>query len=766
MQGLADVNPVHTLSLCGMTCMRIKDYEWICKVVERAERGDISITSTSLLVTGDDDDSQSVSSISSVEDSEDSEEEPFRFMEYEFLPRPDKVSRIYGETYFSGANDQPEKTQLMLWLEPTYLKQTPQPSIMLTSYAHFVDINGAVPGVRVGSDMRVYQKFMPIAHRLAVMEMMVIAKGWMYVLVFVYGDEYGDEPNIADKMAVLRVPAELTGRPNEQYDDALEIDAEEVGWLHIGEENKFDVAVTFPSSHPFTIVDTIVYDIPDTSMEPDLAVVRRGAKVDVQRNSLAPIDFQYYIDLELLQILRSFINLYEPSNLITVTHWPVCGVLGTFPLRILYSGQSCLSASFKSLSFYLVRYQQFWFSLRLGQQHVKYVALVMYLSTPTANWEERSARKLIMGKETLAPRDNPDSPFSSSQFLLPSFRHDYIFNVEYSDSDLWRNMPGAFPGLDIDITTDMFPMCASWWKASVGPLLARSPAELIFVSTVKGDESTGTVTRVGLLRVSVMSVPKEYQNENLGEPTMGEIEAGDLSYWTSHHQPPIQECVRLAFPKSYTFPSAMMYDFKVLRPVACLPHLVPHILASSPPTSTTSEARRLLTTTTVHRPSSDRIRGHQTTSPIPRRADDRPSTTSFTSAPAASSIKENLTHPPSTNPNPTLHIRDAQLDPMSSSTQKFTSPYTPAREICPLPRRHGTTHPSTSSLQPPVETTASSPSTLEHHPTFHRQGMVHPVIMSGYDGRPGTSRGRTPSAAWFTSVNDANSGYMLIPHAK
>lgn len=199
-------------------------------------------------------------------------------MEYELLPCPDRIIRIYGETYFSAASDQREKVQLKLWLEPTDWDQPPHPTIMLTAYAHFVDTNGAVPGMRVGSDMRVYQKFMPVAHRLAVMEMMVIAKGWMYLLVFVYGDEYGDEPNVSDKMAILRVPVELTGRPNEQYDDALEIDVEVVQWSHIGEENKFDVALTFPSSHPFAVVDRIVYDVPD-DMEPDLAVVRRGGKV-------------------------------------------------------------------------------------------------------------------------------------------------------------------------------------------------------------------------------------------------------------------------------------------------------------------------------------------------------------------------------------------------------------------------------------------------------------------------------------------------------
>lgn len=153
----------------------------------------------------------------------------------------------------------------------------PHPTVMLTAYAHFVDNNDAIPGVRVGSDLRVYQKFMPVTHRLAVLEMLAMAADWTYALVFVYKDEYGDGSDVSESMAILRVPNKLTGSPNGEYvfNDEFQVEAERVGWKHIGLDRYYEVAITFPATHPCSSVRAVEYDAP-YDLEPSLRVVRNG----------------------------------------------------------------------------------------------------------------------------------------------------------------------------------------------------------------------------------------------------------------------------------------------------------------------------------------------------------------------------------------------------------------------------------------------------------------------------------------------------------
>lgn len=367
-----------------------------------------------------------------------------------------------------------------------------------------------------------------------------------------------------------------------------------------------------------------------------------------------------------------------------------------------------------------------------------------------------------MGKKTLAPHDSADSPYSSSQFLLPTFKHDYIFHVDYGDSDNRKNMPAIFPRRDSNLTSDMFPRCASWWEVSVGPLLARSSEELIFVSTVKGDESAGKITRVGLLRVAVMSVPDTYGQEKLGEPIMEDIEVGDLSRWTIHHQPPMQEHVRLAFPKSYTFPSAMMYDFKVHRPVACLPFLVPHFLGSSRPSPMLPAFRHSLPTVSLGT-NNEGTYSHRPVSPIHSKVNDNQSSTSFVSANVVSSTEKNSAYPLSFNHDPSLSVQDVRAAFTGSSAVELTSQFTTAREFRPLPRRHCAVHSSASLSHSADETALSLASPQETNLLSHQQNTAYPVMELTRDGGASISRGGRSSSTWVAPVNEVNTAYMFQP---
>lgn len=155
------------------------------------------------------------------------------------------------------------------------------PTVMLTAYAHFIDEDCAVPGVRVGSDLRVYQQFMPVTHRLAVLDVLATAADWTYLLIFVYGDENGDEPAVSEKMGVLRVPGVMVGPVNEEYDDNLCLDVEDyLDWSDIRMENRYNVAIAFPIAHHRRAVDVLAYDVP-LDMVPTHHVYRYGTQTGI-----------------------------------------------------------------------------------------------------------------------------------------------------------------------------------------------------------------------------------------------------------------------------------------------------------------------------------------------------------------------------------------------------------------------------------------------------------------------------------------------------
>lgn len=129
----------------------------------------------------------------------------------------------------------------------------------------------------------------------------------------------------------------------------------------------------------------------------------------------------------------------------------------------------------------------------------------------------------------------------------------------------------------------MFPLTRSWYQVSVGPLLAKSPAELVFLSMVMGNIERGTVSRIGLIRVSTLSAPAAFNGEELGRPLLGEIEVGDLSKWTRWHQPVLERHVRLAFPETHLPQPAAMYDYRTLNYIACVPALVGHLMQTDSP---------------------------------------------------------------------------------------------------------------------------------------------------------------------------------------
>lgn len=178
-----------------------------------------------------------------------------------------------------------------------------------------------------------------------------------------------------------------------------------------------------------------------------------------------------------------------------------------------------------------------------------------------------------------------DSPYGSTTYTRPDCSYDYTFHAEYSTLDEGWNAPGVHPKRDVLATTDVFPFVTHRWCLSIGPLLAISPVEMVFLSTIKGDGGCGIPTRVGLIRVSRLSTVMQYEGQRLNDPLLGEIQCGDLSLWRRYHRPPVEEYVRLLPPAGHDSPPAILWDFKVNRPIACIPSLISQrIIHLDPPT--------------------------------------------------------------------------------------------------------------------------------------------------------------------------------------
>lgn len=294
------------------------------------------------------------------------------------------------------------------------------------------------------------------------------------------------------------------------------------------------------------------------------------------------------------------------------------------------------------------------------------------------------SRMIVVGPASPEP-SSVDSPFKYQEYLQADFRYHYIFHIDYSNIDQRWNVPGIAQKRDIFVTADMFPLVTTWHQISVGPLLARSPADYIFVTTIKGDPQRGAVTRVGLIRVSRLSVITEFNGETMNSPIFGDIDDGDMSLWTRWHRPPVEQHVRIVFPVAYPFPPAMMYDFKALRSAACMPGLAAHLLGPTAPLSIFPDSRNQPSGTPRVQPLNDADRP-QILDAIPETANENPFVDSPASSRGASSI---VTMSP-----------DDQLTPQIPSVS--------ATERLPFTRELMTPSTSVTTNRPLVQLTASS----------------------------------------------------------
>lgn len=170
------------------------------------------------------------------------------------------MTRVYGPTSFTGWTNEWEHLQINDWL--LKIITNPHPTVMLTAIGHFADSHAVIPGVRVGSDLRVYQCMSPVVHRIAVLGFVGIGQDWFYVLIFVYGDEYWDEPGVSEKVGILRVPKGLIGPSfmDPAYDDEPELMAKIRDWTYFDEVNDVGVVLALPTSHPRPALEADLYD--------------------------------------------------------------------------------------------------------------------------------------------------------------------------------------------------------------------------------------------------------------------------------------------------------------------------------------------------------------------------------------------------------------------------------------------------------------------------------------------------------------------------
>lgn len=152
---------------------------------------------------------------------------------------------------------------------------------MLTAVGNFIDSSLAVPGVRIGSDLRGYQYLLPIVHRIAVLGLVGMGKGWFYALVFVYGDENGDAPETTERVGILRVPRHVVGPSviNPEYDDKLELASQKLRWDRFDEGRNVNIILAFPSSHSSPASDIELYHAPTPARPSHALRVEEGELV-------------------------------------------------------------------------------------------------------------------------------------------------------------------------------------------------------------------------------------------------------------------------------------------------------------------------------------------------------------------------------------------------------------------------------------------------------------------------------------------------------
>lgn len=182
--------------------------------------------------------------------------------------------------------------------------------------------------------------------------------------------------------------------------------------------------------------------------------------------------------------------------------------------------------------------------------------------------------KLIVGSKYLNPSAD-DGPFGSIQYQSRHYPYDFVFHADWADLDRNRNLPGVFTLYDLHVTLDVFPVVQTVYCLNVGPLMALSEVEVVFLVTIRDGTESGARPKVGLLRASRMLMPIVYLGERPNRAVFGVIANGDMSIWNGGH-PRMEATVRVVFPEHHSPPPASLIDFKSNRLVACVPSLFGH----------------------------------------------------------------------------------------------------------------------------------------------------------------------------------------------
>lgn len=190
------------------------------------------------------------------------------------------IPKVFGPTSFAIWASQWEQFTIYTWLRKLF--HAPYPDTILTVCAHFVDANGAVPGVRVGSDLRVYHS--TLTQRVAVLDWVSVSGKWAFFAVFVYGNSNGHAPEIEEKMGILVSPLELVEtEENEAYEDevALRERGIVVKWDYLGDENRHGVVLTFPEGHKHSVTKCVTDEVP-ADLIPQYRVKRGSSGADFE----------------------------------------------------------------------------------------------------------------------------------------------------------------------------------------------------------------------------------------------------------------------------------------------------------------------------------------------------------------------------------------------------------------------------------------------------------------------------------------------------
>lgn len=180
----------------------------------------------------------------------------------------------------------------------------------------------------------------------------------------------------------------------------------------------------------------------------------------------------------------------------------------------------------------------------------------------------------IVGSKTINS-SGVDGPFGTVQYQYPLYPYDFVFHADWADLDSDRNLPGVFTLYDLHVTLDVFPVIQTLYCLNVGPLLAQSEVEAIFLVTIRGGVNSGVRPKVGLLRASNLMIPTMHSGERLNRAVFGVIANGDMSIW-NRGPPRMEATVRVVFPDHHSPPPASLIDFKSNRIVACVPSLFGH----------------------------------------------------------------------------------------------------------------------------------------------------------------------------------------------